>query len=211
MPLFISFEGPDGSGKSTQTRRLASALRRRGFPVTETREPGGTPLGDRIRELLLDPHSPPATPLTMTLLLSASRSQLVTEVILPAIRAGHIVIADRFADSTVAYQSFGLGVPRSAVERITEIATQGVRPDVRVYVDVPVEVGLERVAARGERNRLDEWEIAFHQRVRDGYRELIHENAEGWLQIDGADSPERVHAAIMRELTPFLENQAAAV
>lgn len=211
MPLFISFEGPDGSGKSTQARRLATALRERGFPVTETREPGGTPLGDRVRELVLDPQSPHHTPLTMTLLLSASRSQLVSEVIAPALHAGHIVIVDRFADSTMAYQSFGLHVPREIVRTLTDIATQGVLPDVRVYIDVPAEIGLERVTARGARNRLDARELAFHRRVRAGYLQMIHEDPESWIHVDGTGSPEAVQSAILGALMPFLESRADAV
>lgn len=211
MPLFISFEGPDGSGKSTQARLLAEALRQRRVAVTETREPGGTELGERLRNLILDPLAPDAAPLTMTLLLSASRSQLVADVICPALRRGHIVIVDRFADSTIAYQSFGLGVPRETVEAVTAIATGGVLPDVRVYVDVPAELGLQRVSERGARNRLDVQTLAFHQRVREGYLQLIREAPHRWIVIDGVGSPQTVHAAVMSAIDPLLESVADAV
>jgi len=205
MPLFISLEGPDGSGKSTQARLLVDALRRRGLAVTESREPGGTELGDRIRELVLHPEAPPATPLVMAFLLSASRSQLVSEIVAPALLEGRTVVVDRFADSTVAYQSFGLGVPREIVETLTGIATGGVLPDIRVYIDVPADLGLERVASRGDRNRLDAETLTFHERVRGGYLQLISEEPHRWICVDGAASPPLVHCSIMAALEPVLE------
>jgi dTMP kinase len=211
MPLFISFEGPDGSGKSTQARLLAETLRERGFRVTETREPGGTPLGERIRELVLNPSSPRATPLAMALLLSAARAQLVSDVIAPALKSGNIVIADRFADSTLAYQSFGLGLDAQVTQELARIATAGLRPDAVVYVDVPPEVGLGRIAGRGERNRLDAEAKGFHEQVRRGYHELARADPGRWLRIDGAASPEDVHRAVVEAIEPFLPRLASPV
>jgi dTMP kinase len=208
MPLFITFEGPDGSGKSTQARLLATYLRARGCPVTETREPGGTPMGERLRELFLSPESPSATPLAMTFLLSAARTQHVTEVIEPALRRGHIVVCDRFADSTLAYQSFGEGVALDDVLELTRIATRGVRPDVSIFVDIPPEIGLERVDRRGARNRLDAQALAFHRRVHDGYIQLIRRAPARWICVDGAEPPDAVHRDIVAALEPMLEREA---
>lgn len=206
MPLFISFEGPDGSGKSTQARLLAAALMQRGFAVCETREPGGTAIGEKIRELLLAPDSPPATPLTMALLLSASRSQLVADVIRPALQSGQIVVADRFADSTLAYQAFGLGLHASVVEELTAIATGGTQPDVSIYVDIEPAAGLERVSMRGSRNRMDAQTLQFHRHVREGYLEIITQAPQRWICVDGAAPVEAVHDAIVRRLEPVLSN-----
>ncbi|HEX8919593.1 MAG TPA: dTMP kinase [Chloroflexota bacterium] len=204
MPLFISFEGPDGSGKSTQAHLLARVLQSRGLRVVETREPGGTPLGERVRDVALNPHSPPATPLALAFLMSAARAQLVAEVIAPALADGQVVISDRYADSTAAYQGFGLGVDLLDIRELTRIATGGISPDVIVYVDIPVELGLERVAARGFANRLDEQTLAFHRRVRDGYQTLARQEPRRWLVVDGAANELTVHQRVMHSLEPFL-------
>jgi dTMP kinase len=205
MPLFISFEGPDGSGKSTQARLLALALRERGLCVTETREPGGTPLGERVRTLLLDPDSPPATPLVMALLLSASRAQLAETVIRPALASGHAVIVDRYADSTTAYQGFGLGLDIDAIRALRRVATGGTEPDVVVYVDIASEVGLSRVHARGNRNRLDSETLAFHTRVRNGYCQIMADNPGRWIKVNGDAPAKNIHEEILTNILPRLE------
>lgn len=210
MALFISFEGPDGSGKSTQARRLGECFRARGRSLVEVREPGSTPLGERVRTLLLDPESPPATPLVMAFLLSASRAQLVTDVIKPALAGGKSVIVDRYADSTIAYQCYGAGLDIDTARTLEEIATGGVRPDARVYVDVPTEVGLARVSSRGAANRLDQETVAFHQRVREGYLQMIDENPARWIVVDGSQSPDTVHCQIVQSLTPMLSKECGA-
>ncbi len=210
MPLFVTFEGPDGSGKSTQAPLLAAAWRERGRDVVETREPGGTPLGERIRELLLDPEAPRPIPLAMALLLSASRAQLLSDVILPALGRGDIVICDRYADSTMAYQSYGLGLDTEVVRDMTAIATNGVQPDVSIFVDIPVEVGLRRVAARGALNRLDAETVLFHQNVRAGYLQIIAREPERWLVVDGTQAIEVIHEQIVAALTPLLGKVATA-
>src|SRR6516165_6951835 len=145
MPPFIGFEGPDGSGKSTQAGFLASALRDRGYVITLTREPGGTPLGEWLRSLILDPESPSAGPLVMALLLSASRAQLVETVIQPALQRGETVIVDRWADSTSAYQGYGLGLDLTTIDTLRRIATGGLEPDLTVLIDVRPDVGLQRI------------------------------------------------------------------
>ncbi|MBV9278581.1 MAG: dTMP kinase [Chloroflexi bacterium] len=211
MPLFIAFEGLDGGGKSTQARLLAEALRRRGYAVTETREPGGTALGEGIRGLLLESDAPPATPLAAAFLLSAARAQLVSEVIGPALARGEVVIADRFADSTVAYQAFGYGLGRESMDRLVAIATGGLRPDVVVYVDIEPEVGLQRVQARGAGNRFDATGLAFYRRVHRGYRHLAALEPDRWVTVDGAGAPESVHSAVLRALEPILTRVAEAV
>lgn len=204
MALFVTFEGPDGSGKSTQARMLAHALRERGFSVAETREPGGTPAGERIRDLILSPESPPVTPLTMALLLSAARAQLVDEVIAPALESGEVVICDRFADSTIAYQVWGLGLDLDTARELIRIAVRGTRPDVSIYVDIEPEVGIERCRSRGAGNRLDTAALDFHRRVREGYLDEIARDPQRWISVNGDAPPEAVHDAILRQLEPIL-------
>lgn len=203
--LFITFEGPDGSGKSTQRHRLVAWLRRRGLTVSETREPGGTPLGDRLRELILDLNSPTATPLAMALLYSASRAQLVESVIRPTLEAGHVVVADRYVDSTLAYQGYGFGLDEEALRSLNCFATGGLQPDVTIYVDIPPDVGAARRRDRGEEDRLDSGSRAFHERVRAGYRQLIDRDPSRWIEIDGNTSPEAVERAIIEVIEPRLE------
>jgi dTMP kinase len=196
--LFISFEGPDGSGKTTQADVLALFLRKRGVPIVETREPGGTPVGEQVRHVLLAPGGAPMTPLVMALLLSAARAQHVHDVIRPALDSGQTVICDRYADSTLAYQGYGMGLELEQVRTLTSIATAGLQPDLTVYVDVTPEVGLARMAARGGRDRLDSETLEFHQRVRNGYRALMDQDPDRWIRIDGAQSPDQVHAEVVR-------------
>lgn len=205
MPCFISFEGPEGSGKSTQARLLTSTLRDLGYDVFETREPGGTPLGEAVRDVALGRGGPPATPLAFALLMSASRAQLVAECLVPALDRGQTVIVDRFADSTLAYQAFGLGVPVEVVRRLTDIATGGIAPNFTIYVDIPPEIGLQRVKARSAGNKLDDADVAFHRKVRDGYREMMTWEPSRWISIDGNAPPDQVHAAILAAIQPRLE------
>jgi dTMP kinase len=208
MGLFLTFEGPDGSGKSTQAHLLASELRARGRDVVETREPGGTAVGEAVRHVLLDLNGPAMSPLTMALLLSASRSQLVSDVILPALNQGGTVIADRYTDSTVAYQSYGLGLDLGVVKELARIATSGLTPALSVYVDVPVELGLERIQRRGSQNRLDARDLEFHSRVRNGYLRSIEQEPNRWVVVDGTQDPQSVHLAVMHKLAPLLEEVA---
>jgi dTMP kinase len=202
MGLFITLEGPEGSGKSTQARRLFEHIEAVGYSTILTREPGGTRIGDLIRSVLLDPTHTEMTAATETLLFSASRAQLVAEQIRPQLERGGIVVCDRFADSTYAYQGFGQGRDLDELRVVTEIATGGLCPDLTIYLDLPVWEGLERKRAASKQpsapsdpgrtsvesaewNRLDAREVAFHERVRQGYQTLIAAEPERWLVFDG--------------------------
>lgn len=211
MSLFITIEGPDGSGKSTQARLLADALRERGFPVLTTREPGGTPVGEAIRNIVLHRDQMPGTPTTVALLYATSRSELVRTVIRPTLESGTSVVADRYADSTIAYQSFGQGVPLEITRCLADIATGGLRPDATVYVDILPERGLQRLAGRTGRNWLDRESLDFHTRVREGYLQMIADDPDRWLRVDGDAPPQAVHSAILRALEPILETERNAV
>jgi dTMP kinase len=164
-----------------------------------------------VRHLVLDPDSPEATPVAATLLLSAARAQLVDQVIEPALAAGQIVIVDRFADSTLAYQGFGNGVELDTVRTLTQIATRGVRPDIVIFLDVPSEVGLRRVERRGDSDRLDAESAAFHQRVRSGYLQLGEGEPERWITVDGSAAADLVHRAVLRAIEPLLVREANPV
>lgn len=206
MPgAFIVFEGPEGSGKTTQVHRLASALRAGGFPVVVTREPGGTELGDEVRGLLLRTSDYAILPETEVLLLAAARAQHVHDVIAPARRRGDTVLCDRYVDSTYAYQVGGRELALPAVQQIQEFATAGVMPDLRILLDLPVEVGLERRLGDPDAvNRLDRAGEAFHHRVREAYLRLAREDSSGWVVIDAQPEPEIVARAVHRAVATLL-------
>lgn len=187
--MFITFEGPEGSGKSTQIRLLAAYMRERGLAVDVTREPGGTSIGDQIRTILHDTANTEMSPAAEVLLYSASRAQHVAEVIRPALAAGRIILCDRFADSTMAYQGYGRGLDRAMLGELTAIATGGLAPALTLLLDLDVTRGLARRRAEGEEmNRLDLEAIAFHERVRQGYHALAAAGPARWVIID-ADRP----------------------
>lgn len=187
--MFITFEGPEGSGKSTQIRLLASFLRERGYVVLQTREPGGTPIGDQIRACLHNVANTAMAPETELLLYAASRAQLVRERIQPALAAGQVVLCDRYADSTLAYQGYGRGLAFDDLADMIRIATAGLKPHLTVLLDIDVEQGLaRRVNGGGELNRLDLEQVAFHKRVRAGYHSLVAQEPGRW-RIVQADQP----------------------
>lgn len=199
MSLFISFEGPDGSGKTTQARLLGEWLRQQGYEVVLTREPGGTAIGEQIRQVLHDRRNMEMDARTEILLYSASRAQLVAQCIQPALEAGHIVITDRYADSTMAYQGYGRGLELEILRVITAFATRGVLPDLTFYLDVTPEEGLRRRrSGGGEWNRLDAETLAFHYRVRAGYLELARSDPGRWVLIDATRPVEEVQEQIRR-------------
>jgi dTMP kinase len=203
--MFVTLEGPEGSGKSTQMVLLAAFLEEQGFSVIATREPGGTDIGDQIRATLHDVSNTGMEPATEFLLYSASRAQLVREVIIPALAAGKIVLCDRYADSSIAYQGYGRGLDLNALTGITEFATGGLRPDLTFLLDIDVEAGLaRRVAGEDEMNRLDLETIAFHRRVRDGYHQMAAVDPDRWVFIDAARAPAEVQnslrATVMQQL-----------
>ena len=180
---FIVLEGGEGAGKSTVLAALAALLREEGRDVLETREPGGTPLGERIRALILGSHGVD-DPLSELLLFEAARARLLTEVIRPALERGAIVLCDRYAASSIAYQGYGRGLGRDLVERANAIATGGLQPDLTLLLDLPVEVGLARRARDAASNHFDRETVTFHQRVRDAFLALAAESPAAWRIID---------------------------
>jgi dTMP kinase len=198
--MFITFEGPDGSGKTTQVGQTAQALRARGYDVLLTREPGGTAIGDQIREVLVSLKNKSMNPRTELLLFSASRAQIVEEVIRPHLAKGGLVICDRFFDSTYAYQGYGHGLDLTLLRQITQFATGGLKPDVTLLLDIAPDQSIQRrlsAAAQGEEwNRLDALALAFHTRVREGYHALMQAEPARWVRIDAALPVAQVQAAI---------------
>jgi len=199
--LFITFEGPDGSGKTTQIGLLGQYLEGKGYPVLLTREPGGTAIGEQIRNVLHDVENTAMLPNTEILLYSASRAQHVGELIRPAIERGDIVLCDRYAESTMAYQGWGHGLDLDLLRTITAFATGGLRPDLIVYLDIDVEEGLRRKlrafqSGMAEWNRMDRKEKTFHQRVRRGYLAMAAQEPDRWLVVDGSRSVEAIQAEI---------------
>lgn len=183
---FITLEGPEGAGKSVQAKLLASFLEEQGWNVLLTREPGGTGFGDALREILLSSSGYGILPESEVLLLAAGRAQHVRECILPALHAGVAVVCDRFVDSTFAYQGGGHGIPIDHLLPIQNFATGGLEPDLRILLDIPVEIGLERRNADPRSvNRIDRASQAFHERVRATYLRLAEADSEGWSIIDG--------------------------
>ena len=204
--LFITLEGGEGAGKSLQAQALARRLEARGLTVVCTREPGGTPLGERLRELLLDLSraGTSLTQLTETLLFAAARAELVTQVIAPALERGEAVVCDRFGDSTLAYQGCGRGVDLALIETLNAAACAGLGPRLTVLLDLPVEEGLARTGAAGRADRFGREERAFHERVREGYRALAGRDPERWLVVDATQPPEAVTDAIWRRVEALL-------
>jgi dTMP kinase len=210
--MFITFEGPDGSGKTTQVAQTVEALRGRGYKVLLTREPGGTAIGDQIRHILHDMSNKSMNPRAELLLFSASRAQIVDEVIRPFLASGGLVICDRFFDSTMAYQGYGHGLDLGVLRTITEFATGGLRPDLTIFLDIAPEDGLQRrlsaIDKGVEWTRLDDMEMAFHRRVRGGYHKLIAEEPGRWVNIDAAQAREQVQADILKVLDERLPVKA---
>lgn len=196
---FVTLEGPEGAGKSSQLRLLAEWLRSQGADPVVTREPGGTPMGDRIREAMFGAQDHGILPLTEAFLMNAARAQHVAEVIRPSLEAGRLVLCDRYADATLAYQGYGHGLDLGVLRQLIGIATGGLTPDLTVYLDVPIEVGLARRFSGGELNHLDRMEVAFHERVVSGYHELIRQDPRRWKTVDANRSIDDVQQAL-REL-----------
>jgi dTMP kinase len=219
--LFITFEGPEGSGKTTQARLLYHYLREKGHPVVLTREPGGTRISDKVREILLDPSNSEMLPRAEILLFSAARAQLSQEFIRPHLERNHVVVCDRYADSTMAYQGYGHGLDLATLRIITAFATGGLTPDLTIYLDLPVEVGLKRrrglvddadaQAYEGQLplfkwDRLDMKELDFHQRVQQGYERLMEEEPQRWHRLDASRSVEHVQDDVRAKVLSLLED-----
>ena len=201
---FISLEGIEGTGKSTQAKLLSDYLKEKGFDVVLTEEPGGTQIGLRIRELLLSVEHKGMTAVTELLLYNASRSQHIREIILPAIGRGAIVITDRFTDSTIAYQGFGRGIDLRLINSIDLIATERLRPDITILLDLDAEVGLKRNKGINKTDRLELEDLEFHQRVRNGYHNLAEKEPERIKLIDASAGIQEIHSRISSIITNFI-------
>ena len=194
--MFITFEGIEGCGKTTQARLLAAALEERGIATLLTREPGGSAIGEQIRAVVLDTRNEGMDPMAEALLYVASRAQFVAEVVRPALAAGCTVICDRYADSTLAYQGYGRGLDLGTLMTLNRIATGGLTPNVTVLLDLLVAEGLRRRWREGAVNRLDAAGTAFHERVRNGYHALAEAEPRRWRTIDAGAAPSVVAAAV---------------
>ncbi len=213
--VFITFEGPDGSGKSTQARVLAERLRRENHKVVETFEPGGTVIGQQIRRILLDSANAEIRPTAELLLMFAARAQNVEQCILPALAAGSIVISDRFTDSSIAYQGAGRGLGTEIVLELDRIACQGLVPDLTLCIDVDSETGLARALDRNDKERRDESRledqgIGFHQHVRAAYHETARREPKRFRLIDGSATREAIAEKVWTEVLPLLERTTIA-
>ncbi len=207
--FFITLEGPDGAGKGTQGRRLVEHLRRAAVDVLNTREPGGTPIGERIRQVLLDDSHREMAPETEMLLFAASRAQFVREVVRPALARGTTVLSERYVDASLAYQGFGRGLDVGLVRTVNDVATGGLLPDLTLLLDIDPAVGLERVQAAGRADaaggdRLERETLAFHQRVRAGFLQLARESPKRFVVIDAQGDAERVHREVVRAVDGLL-------
>lgn len=204
---FITFEGIDGCGKSTQMRMLASELRLRGLEVVTTREPGGTPLGTGVRKLLLDTEEQ-VDPLAELLLYAADRAQHVRALVRPALDSGHVVLSDRYADATAAYQGAGRGFPSELISELIALATGGLMPDLTLIFDLTVDESQRRAQRRTrkgiQKDRLDAEDAAFHTRVRDAYLKIAAAEPERVRVIDASGSVQETHAQVMRIVMPIL-------
>ena len=206
MSLFITFEGGEGSGKSVQARALYQRLSRLAAPAILIHEPGVTSLGRKIAHWLKWGKDMGISPMAELMLFSASRAQLVNEVMKPNLQSDKVVVCDRYADSTTAYQSYGRGLDLEMVNAVNEAAIQEVRPDLTILLDVPVEDGLAR--KKGNKpDRFEQEDIAFHQRVRQGYLELAKAEPDRWLVVDAAQSKEEIAEIIWQKVSQLLSGK----
>ncbi|HEX4592905.1 MAG TPA: dTMP kinase [Bryobacteraceae bacterium] len=211
LGLFITFEGPDGSGKSTQARLLAERLRHEGYAVLETVEPGGTHIGQQIRRILLDPANRELRPIPELLLMFAARAQNVEQSVLPALNEGKIVVSDRFTDSSIAYQGAGHSLGWETVLEVDRIACHGLVPDLTLCIDVDTETGLKRAHSRNQPHemRYEQQGAEFHQRVRAAYHELARREPRRFRLIDGHGSPEGIAAKVWQQVAGVVAERFA--
>ena len=197
--IFITIEGPDGSGKTTALQQVVPRLQQEmNRKVVATREPGGSPIAEKIRSLILDPSHTDMDSRTEALLYAASRRQHLIEKVLPVLESGDVIFCDRFVDSSIAYQGYARGIGEEGIREINQFATGGLEPDVTLYIDVPAEVGIQRIHANldeREYNRLDQEKLDFHEKVRAGYQQLAKANPERIVVVDGTMSREEVAEA----------------
>jgi len=202
--MFITLEGPEGSGKTSHIPYLLEYFREKGHVVFPTREPGGTSIGEQIREVIHDLKNAEMHPRTETLLYQAARSQIVEEVIRPRLARGEIVLSDRYADSTIAYQGYGHQQDLQQIRALIHYATGGLAPDLTILLDVDVEVGLKRKKKADEWNRLDAYTVEFHQRVRAGYLELVKQEPHRWVVMDASREWQSVQEELRRAISDRL-------
>lgn len=200
----MTFEGIEGCGKSTQARLLGDYLRSEGYVILETREPGGTPLAEKVRSVLLDRAHEPVAPETEAFLIFAARRQHVMQVIEPALAKGAIVLCDRFSDSTLAYQGYARGLRLSTLRTLNRLATRAIEPDLTLVFDLPVTTGLARRRSAAVQNRLDRESLQFHRKVRAGFLDLAQQNPGRMKIIPAGGTPEKVARAVARSITPML-------
>ncbi len=205
MSLFITFEGGEGSGKSFQARTLHRRLSRLAIPTLLTREPGGTPFGNKLGRWLKWTEDKDISPLTELLLFNASRAQLINEVIKPKLGNGMTVVCDRYTDSTTAYQGYGRGLDLEMVKAINDAATQGLKPKLTVLLDIPVKAGLGRKRTR-KQDRFEQEALAFHQRVREGYLKLAASDPQRWLVIDATQSKAKISQIIWQRVSQLISS-----
>ncbi len=202
--LFITFEGPDGSGKSTQITRLREYLSSKGYDVLLVREPGGTRISEQIRSVILDTENKGMNPICEAMLYAASRAQLTHQVIIPALEEGRMVIADRFVDSSIVYQGYARGLGEEMVGAINSYATEGLVPDITFLINIPAEVGIARKNNQKKLDRLEEEGISFHKKVHEGYNRLKAKNSR-MIEIDGTrnidDIAREIEATIREKLS----------
>jgi len=199
--VFITLEGPDGSGKTSQVAPLVEFLQNEGLQLLALREPGGTEISEQVRQVIMTMKNTGMNPRTEILLFLAARAQLVAEVIRPALAEGKVILCDRYADSTLAYQGYGHGVDLEILRSMLDFATGRLYPDLTLLLDIETEAGLRRKRrAGGEWNRLDAYDIDFHRRVRQGYFELAANEPERWVVIDASQPPEVVQSAMRRAI-----------
>jgi dTMP kinase len=203
--MFITLEGPEGSGKTSHIPYLVEFLREKGYTVFPTREPGGTSIGEQIREVIHDLKNAEMHPRTETLLYQAARAQIVEEVIKPRLAIGEILLSDRYFDSTIAYQGYGHGQDLEQVRQLVRYATGGLTPDLTVLLDLDVEIGLQRKSKQQEWNRLDAYTLDFHKRVRAGYLELVKQEPERWKVLDASQKWDAVQAELRKVLVTKLQ------
>ncbi|NLG99606.1 MAG: dTMP kinase [Chloroflexi bacterium] len=207
--MFITFEGPEGSGKTSQIAPLADFLREKGYSVVTTREPGGTKIGDQVREILMRLENTSMHPRTETLLFLAARAQLVEQCIRPELERGNLVLCDRYADSTLAYQGYGHGNNLQTLRQLLDFATGNLWPDLTLLLDVDPEQGLRRRRAGGDWNRLDAYTLAFHKRVWNGYHEMAQQDPQRWVIIDASQSFDAVQDQIREIILKRLHSRTA--
>lgn len=205
--IFISLEGIEGTGKTTQAGLLAEYLSGKGFTVTKTEEPGGTRISLKIRDILLSPESRGMAPVTELLLYNASRVQHIRETIMPALERGEVVVTDRFSDSTVAYQGYGRGIDLGLINSLDLISTNRLRPDITVLLDIDVETGLRRNRRINKKDRLEMEDVSFHEKVRKGFIELAAKEKKRIKVVDCSGTAETVHKNIIVVIDDFLKER----